>query len=95
MPQIEHEGVLEDFRLTPAIKVGEGELESRGGHGLELVQITVQGDDGRIQRFYVKLTKTKSQIKCSVSAVRLNLPQDTTKSVCGAWFWPTVTHPPV
>ncbi len=64
-------------------------LEARGGHGESVATVTVEKEDGRVQRFFVKLyQKNNGAISCEVSAVRLNLPQDPRKSVIGAWFQP-------
>lgn len=70
-------------------EVTADELETKGGHGLSVAEITVTGEDGKIQRFWIRLYKTNKLIKCEVSACRPNLPQDVRSSVTGAWFQPT------
>ena len=77
---------VEEASGNAAIKVSVDELESRGGHGLEIAQVTVTGEDNKIQRFYVRLFDINGKITCRVTAVRLNLPQDKSASVQGAWF---------
>ncbi len=69
------------------IEIDGDTLSARGGYGESVATITVKRADGKIQRFFVRLTaKNNGSVACEVSAVRLNLPQDPRKSVTGAWF---------
>lgn len=81
---------VEASKCEASIEVSAEGLMARGGFGQEVANITVTREDGKIQRFYVRLVSANNRVKCQVTASRLNLPQDSKCSVTGAWFQPNL-----